>query len=241
MNLKLKLLIGTAYLICLFALMVLIFLNFDFKDLTDINFFKNNQQLLNDFKSKNIFLLLVLFSIFSVIWVLLLGFGTPLALFAGFVFGKWIGTLVSVVSLSAGATLLYYLANFFFKDFIKKKLSKKIEKFIDLFNKNDFLYFTLFRFTGGGMPFAVQNVLPVIFNMKIKKYFFSTLLGLVPSMFILTSLGNGVGNFIDKNDTMLLTELIKDPEIYFPILIFILVLILAILINKIFFNNKLSK
>jgi len=221
--------------------MFIIFSNLDFKDLSDINFFKNNQQLLNDFKSKNIFLLLVLFSIFSVIWVLLLGFGTPLALFAGFVFGKWIGTLVSVVSLSAGATLLYYLANFFFKDFIKKKLSKKIEKFIDLFNKNDFLYFTLFRFTGGGMPFAVQNVLPVIFNMKIKKYFFSTLLGLVPSMFILTSLGNGVGNFIDKNDTMLLTELIKDPEIYFPILIFILVLILAILINKIFFNNKLSK
>jgi uncharacterized membrane protein YdjX (TVP38/TMEM64 family) len=241
MNLKLKLLLGTTYLICFSALMFIIFSNLDFKDLSDINFFKNNQQLLNDFKSKNIFLLLVLFSIFSVIWVLLLGFGTPLALFAGFVFGKWIGTLVSVVSLSAGATLLYYLANFFFKDFIKKKLSKKIEKFIDLFNKNDFLYFTLFRFTGGGMPFAVQNVLPVIFNMKIKKYFFSTLLGLVPSMFILTSLGNGVGNFIDKNDTMLLTELIKDPEIYFPILIFILVLILAILINKIFFNNKLSK
>ena len=198
MNLKLKLLIGTVYLICLFALMVLIFLNFDFKDLTDINFFKNNQQLLNDFKSKNTFLLLVLFSIFSIIWILLLGFGTPLALFAGFIFGKWTGTLVSVVSFSAGATLLYYLAGFFFKDFIKSKLSKKIEKFINLFKKNDFLYFTLFRFTGGGLPFAVQNVLPVIFNMKIKKYFFATLLGILPSSFIITSIGAGVGSYINK-------------------------------------------
>jgi len=221
--------------------MVLIFLNFDFKDLTDINFFKNNQQLLNDFKSKNIFLLLVLFSIFSIIWILLLGFGTPIALVSGFIFGKWLGTLVSIVSLSVGATLLYCLADFFFKDFIKNKLSKKIEKFISLFNKNDFLYFTLFRFTGGGLPFAAQNVLPVIFNMKIKNYFFSTLIGLVPGIFIINSLGAGLGNFIDKNDSIVWNELIQDPEIYFPILVFIGVLIIATLINKIFFNNKISK
>ena len=73
MNIKLKLLIGTVYLICFFTLMFVIFSNFDLKDLSDVNFFKNNQQLLNDFKSKNIFLLLVLFSLFSIIWILLLG------------------------------------------------------------------------------------------------------------------------------------------------------------------------
>ena len=241
MNLKLKLLIGTVYLICFSALMFVIFSSFDFKDLSDVNFFKNNQQLFNDFKSENTFLLLFLFSIFSIIWILLLGFGTPLALFAGFVFGKWVGTLVSVVSLSVGATLLYCLANFFFKDLIKNKLSKRIEKFINLFNKNDFLYFTLFRFTGGGMPFAIQNVLPVIFDMKIKKYFFSTLIGLIPGIFIITSIGAGVGNFINKNDSIVWHELIKDPEIYIPIIVFIAVLILASFINKFFFNNKLSK
>ena len=108
MNIKLKLLIGTVYLICFSILMFIIFSNFDLKDLTDVNFFKNNQQLLNDFKSKNIFLLLVLFSIFSIVWVLLLGFGSPLALFAGFVFGKWVGTLISVISFSIGATLFRY-------------------------------------------------------------------------------------------------------------------------------------
>tara|TARA_B110000305_G_scaffold228241_1_gene277793 strand:- start:803 stop:1528 length:726 start_codon:yes stop_codon:yes gene_type:complete len=241
MNLKLKLLIGITYLICFSALIFVIFSNFDFKDLTDINFFKSNQQLLNDFKSKNTLLLLVFFSIFSIIWILLLGFGTPLALVAGFVFGKWLGTLVSVVSLSTGATLLYYLANFFFKDFIKSKLSKKVEKFVSLFNKNDFLYFTLFRFTGGGLPFAIQNVLPVIFNMKIKKYFFSTLLGLVPGIFIVNSLGAGLGNFIVRNNSISWTELIKDPEIYLPILVFIGVLVLAAVMNKIFFDNKLSE
>ena len=241
MNLKLKLLIGTIYLICFSALMFVIFSNFDFKDLSDINFIKNNQQLLNNFRLENKLIILVLFSIFSIIWVLLLGFGSPLALFSGFVFGKWLGTLISVVSLSIGATLLYCLANFFFKDFIKKKFLVKIEKFVNLFKKNDFLYFTLFRFTGGGMPFAIQNVLPVIFNMKIKKYFFSTLLGIVPGMFIINSLGAGVGSFIGKNDQIVWADLLKDPEIYFPILIFIVVLIFAGVVNKFFFNNKLAK
>jgi len=221
--------------------MFVIFSNFDLKDLSDVNFFKNNQQLLNNLKSENIFLLLVLFSIFSIIWILLLGFGTPMALLAGFIFDKWVGTLISVLSFSIGATLLYFLANFFFRDFLKKKFSKKIEKFINLFNKNDFLYFMLFRFTGGGMPFAVQNVLPVIFDMKIKKYFFSTLLGIIPGIFIINSLGAGVGNFINKNDSIVWHELIKDPEIYIPIIVFIAVLILASFINKFFFNNKLSK
>jgi len=240
MNLNLKLLVGTVYLICFSALMFIIFSNFDFKDLTDVNFFKNNQELLNNFKLENKLLTLVLFSIFTIVWTLLLGFGSPLALFAGFVFGKWLGTLITVVSLSIGATLLYYVANFFFRDFIKKKFSLKIEKFINLFNKNDFLYFTLFRFTGGGMPFAIQNIIPVIFDMKIKKYFFSTFIGIMPGIFIINSLGAGVGNFILRNDLIVWADLIKDPEIYFPILIFIVVLVLATFIKKIFFKNKIS-
>jgi uncharacterized membrane protein YdjX (TVP38/TMEM64 family) len=212
--------------------MFVIFSNFDFKDLTDVTFFKNNQQLLNKFKLENIFLLFFLFSFFTIIWIVLLGFGTPLALFAGFVFGKWAGTLILVVSLSIGATLLYILANFFFKDYIKKKFSTRVEKFINLFNKNDFLYFMLFRFTGGGMPFAIQNILPVMFNMKIKKYFFATLLGIIPSSFIITSLGAGVGNFINKNDSIVLIDLIKDPEIFIPIIVFFVVLVIAAIINK---------
>jgi uncharacterized membrane protein YdjX (TVP38/TMEM64 family) len=142
------------------------------------------------------------------------------------------GTLILVVSLSIGATLLYILANFFFKDYIQKKFSTRVEKFINLFNKNDFLYFMLFRFTGGGMPFAIQNILPVMFNMKIKKYFFATLLGIIPSSFIITSLGAGVGNFINKNDSIVLIDLIKDPEIFIPIIVFFVVLVIAAIINK---------
>ncbi len=238
MNIKLKLLLGTVYLICFFSLMFVVFYFFDLRDLTDLNFFKDNQQILNEFKSKNIFLLFISFCIFSIIWIALLGFGMPLALLSGFIFGKWLGTIVSAASFSIGATLLYFLANTFFKEIIKEKLSTKIEKFIKLFKKNEFLYFFLFRITGGGMPFPIQNIIPVVFMMKIKNYFFATLLGIIPGMFVLNSLGSGIGNYIDKSDSIELITLIKEREIYLPVFIFILLLIITFFIKKIFFNEK---
>ena len=235
---KIKTIIGTIYLILLFIFLYLFFSKFTFEEITTYKFIQSNTEYLTNIKETNTILLSFGFMIIAILWVFLLGFGSPIALVAGFIFGKWLGTLVSVVSLSTGATLLYYLANFFFKDFIKSKLSKKAEKFVSLFNKNDFLYFTLFRFTGGGLPFAIQNVLPVIFNMKIKKYFFATLLGILPSSFIITSIGAGVGSYINKNDSIVFVNLIKDPEIFIPILIFFVVLVIAMFVNKFLKSNS---
>jgi len=77
--------------------------------------------------------------------------------------------------------------------------------------------------------------------MKIKKYFLATLIGIVPGIFIINSIGAGIGSFINQNDSIIWTELIKDPKIYFPILVFIILIILAATINKFLFNNKFSK
>ena len=49
------------------------------------------------------------------VWVFLLGFGTPVALLGGFIFGKWFGTLIVALGLTLGATFLYIFGNFFLK------------------------------------------------------------------------------------------------------------------------------
>ena len=168
---------------------------------------------------------------------MLLGFGSPLALLGGFIFGKWIGTLISVISFSVGSLLLYSLANLFLKDLIKEKLSWRINKFKDLFNKNELLYFTLFRFTGGGgIPFGIQNVLPVIFNMKSKNYFFATFLGLIPSVFIISSLGSGFEKYISDKQTIIWSEILFEQEIYLPIIGFIIFCILTYFLKRKFFK-----
>ena len=84
----------------------------------------------------------------------------------------------------------------YWKNSQKKYLNLKKK----LFNKNEFYYFMIFRFAGGGgTPFAIQNLLPALFNMKVKKLFFSTLIGLFPMVFILSAMGSGIESIIQNN------------------------------------------
>ena len=234
MNSKIKIIIGFTYLFCLSLLLYYIFSKYDLKDLIDINFLKDNQKTFIKFKEQNVFIVSLIFFFFSIIWVLLLGFGSLMAISGGFIFGKWLGTFLVLFSLTIGATLLYTLGLLFFKELINSKLAPRLGKLISLFNKNEILYFTLYRFTGGGLPFFMQNLLPVIFNMKIKNYFIATLIGLIPGVFILVSIGSGIDKFLIK-DSLDWSGLMKDPEIYFSIFGFVLILIAGIFIKRKFF------
>ena len=92
----------------------------------------NNRDLIINFKQNNFLFVISIFFIFSIIWVLMLGFGIPVALLGGFIFGKWLGTIIVSVSLTVGATLLYIFANFFLKELIREKFG---ERFIFLKDK----------------------------------------------------------------------------------------------------------
>ena len=237
MNSKIKIIIGFTYLLCLSLLLYYIFSKYDLKDLIDINFLKDNQKIFIKFKEQNIFIVSLIFFFFSIIWVLLLGVGSLISLAGGFIFGKWLGTFLVLFSLTIGATLLYTLGLLFFKELIESKLSSKLGKFKDLFNKNETLYFILYRLSGGGgLPFPLQNLLPVIFSMRIKNYFIATLIGLLPAVFILASIGSGIDKFLIK-DSLDWGGLLMDPEIYFPIIGFVLIFIFGIFIKRKFFNK----
>ena len=128
---------------------------------------------------------------------------------------------------------------FFFKDLVNKLLEKKFSKYISLFKKNEFYYFFIFRLTGGlGLPFPLQNTLPVIFNMKKISYFFASILGFVPSMFIMVSVGSGINKFIKQSDSFSFIDLILSKEIYLPIIFFIIFILISLVLKKIFFNVR---
>ena len=239
MNTKLKLALAIIYAFCLGFLLFYIFTYLDLKDLTNYTYIKDQSEILIDYKKDNLIVFILLFFIFTVIWVLLLGFGGPIALIAGFIFGKWLGTFITVISFSIGSTLLYSLAGLYLKETLHNYLESKISKFKAVFNKNEFLYFMIFRFAGGGgIPFAIQNVLPVIFNMKIKNYFYSTLLGLIPTIFIINSLGDGINIYLKNNNTIDYLLHISSPDIYGPLVGFLILLIISYFVREKFFKSK---
>ena len=238
MSKNFKLFLGFTYLLLLAVFLYFIFSNIQINRLNDFLYYKELQLGLENFISANFLINIIYFFIFTVAWVALLGFGSPILIFSGILFGKWIGTIISIISISIGALILYIIANFFFRDTVKKILEQKFKKYIQLFQKNEFYYFFLYRFIGGlGAPFFLQNILPVLFDMKKKNYFFSSLFGFVPSFFVFNTIGAGLNNYIEKSENFSFLELVLLPEIYFPILMFIVLIIVSLLIKKKFFTD----
>ena len=112
---KIKLFIGLFYIFAVGIFLYFIFTNFSLQEITSYEFIKNNRDYFYQLRQSNLFLLGIIFILFSTLWVFAAGFGSPLALFAGFIFGKWFGLLFAVIGMTLGATLLYMFANFFFK------------------------------------------------------------------------------------------------------------------------------
>jgi len=239
MSKKIKLFLGISYLLILFAFLYFVFLQIEVSRLNDFSYYKELQVNIDSFIGDNLFINLLIFFVFSIVWVALLGFGSPILIISGIFFGKWIGTFISVVSISIGALILYTIANFFFKDLIERLLKKKFYKYINLFKKNEFYYFFIFRLAGGlGIPFSLQNTLPVIFNMKKLNYFFSSFLGFIPGVFVWNSIGSGINNFIKESDNFSFMNLIVNKEIYLPIIMFIILILTSLVIKKKFFNVR---
>ena len=236
-SLNFKLILGITYLAILSTCLYFLFSAVDIKDLMNYEFIRLNKDIILKYKNENFLFLAIIFFTFCIFWILLLGFAMPLLVFSGFVFGKWWGMLIIMFSTTIGATLLYVLVGILFRDAIKEKLAPKFYKLKDFFNKNDFIYFTIFRFIGGGgTPYAVQNVLPILFDMSIKKYFFATFIGSTPSMFVTVALGSGIERVIDKNVQLSFTTVLFSPEIYIPIIAFFMILIIAFFTKKIYFK-----
>jgi uncharacterized membrane protein YdjX (TVP38/TMEM64 family) len=159
------------------------------------------------------------------------------ALLGGFIFGKWLGTLIVVLGLSFGGTFLYTFGNFFLKDLIREKF---LNKFINLerkFKNSEFTYLLIYRMVGG-IPWQLQCLLPTLFNVKLKNYIFSTLLGILPGTFLIVSIGSGLEKVIDKNSELPgITDIIFSSEIYIPLIAFLVLISTTIILRKIFYKN----
>ena len=234
---KIKLFIGLFYVsaVCLFLYFILS--KFSFQEITSYEFIKNNRDYFYELRQTNLFFLGIVFIFFAAIWVFAAGFGSPLALFAGFIFGKWFGLLFAVIGMTIGATLLYIFANFFLKEMIRDKFLNRFKQLEEKFKKSEFLYLLIYRFVGG-IPFQIQNVLPCIFDVKVSSFFWSTLLGMIPSLFIVISIGSGLEEIIDNNlKAPSIIELVTSPSIYIPLIAFFCLLIITIFFRKVFYKN----
>ena len=235
---KTKIIIGLCYLTLVSFFLLMFFSKFSIDEITSYDFIRDNKSYFQELKNSNLFLVSIIFLIFTILWVFpFLGFGSPIALLGGFMFGKWLGTIIVVIGLSVGATFLYMFGNYFLKDLIREKFLNKYENLERRFKKSEFYYLLIYRFIGG-IPWQLSCILPTIFNVKTINFFFASLIGIVPQIFLAVSIGSGLEKIIDQNSELpKIEEVIFSPEIYIPILAFFSLVLTTIILRKSFYKN----
>ena len=235
---KIKLFIGLSYLILLSTFLFLFFSKFSVQEITSYDFIKDNRSYFLELRNTNLFLIFTIFLVVTILWVFpFLGFGSPIALMGGFIFGKWVGTLVVVLGLTIGATFLYIFGNFFLKDMVREKFLDKFKNLENKFKKSEFIYLLIYRFVGG-IPWQLSCILPTIFNVKNSNFFFATLIGIIPQIFLAVSIGTGLEKVIDQNtEVPSITDLIFLPDIYIPVLAFLGLVLITIFLRKLFYKK----
>ena len=149
--------------------------------------------------------------------------------------GKWLGMIVVVLGLSIGATFLYIFGNYFLKEMVKEKFLNRFQDLEIKFKKSEFNYLLFYRFCGG-IPWQLSCILPTLFNVKISNFFFATIIGIVPQIFLVASIGSGLEKIIDNNlEVPGITDIIFSPEIYIPLIVFAVLVIITFILRKKFY------
>ena len=91
---------------------------------------------------------------------------------------------------------------------------------------------------GLGVPFGLQNLIPILFGMKKINYFIASFFGFVPGFFIINTIGAGLNSYISQAENFSMIELFFTPKIYLPIFMFVGLMILSLIIKKRFFDDK---
>ena len=235
---KFKIYIGLFYVTVVGVFLYYLFSKFSLQELTSYEFIKNNIDYFSKLKKTNIFILSLFFLLFTILWVFpFLGFGSPVSLLAGFILGKWVGTITVVLGLSIGATFLYIFGNFFLKDFVREKFLNKFQNLDNKFKKSEFLYLLIYRFIGG-IPWQLSCILPTLFNVKVINFLLATLIGIIPQVFLVVSIGSGLESIISQNlKPPSIIDIISSPTIYLPLGTFFFLIIITVFLRGVFYKK----
>tara|TARA_Y100000590_G_scaffold166989_1_gene191211 strand:+ start:8625 stop:9344 length:720 start_codon:yes stop_codon:yes gene_type:complete len=228
--------IGIFYLIILFFAIFLIYYN-QWSYYFSPEYLFNNKENLLDLKNKYLLQISVIFFFFTIIWTLFLGFSFPLFILTGFFFNVIYGTFLLLIGKTIGSTILYIIANIYFKKSVQNYFDQKhliFKKAIKNIKKNELSLLILTRFIPA--PVQVSDLAPVLINAKVSNYIIAKFFGsLVPHLIIINMIRNFF-EFYQENDSLNI-NLFQSKEFLIAITIFILFLIVGRIIKKKYLTN----
>jgi len=193
---------------------------------------RENQDLLKNFVANNVVLAV---AGFIAVYALLTAISFPgasfLSIFAGFLFGVITGTISVVIGATIGATIIFLVARSALGDGLAKRAGPFMQKFEKGLKENEFSYLFILRLVPL-FPFFIVNIVPALFDVKLRNYVLTTFIGIIPGALVYVSVGNGIGDALGAGQDVPLKGLMFRPAVIGPILGLIALSLIPVICKK---------
>ena len=140
---------------------------------------------------------------FMLAYAVAVAFSLPIAILitplGGFLFGVWLGSILSIVGATLGATAVFLAARTAFYDLFHARAGAALARLEEGFRRDSFSYLLFLRLVPI-FPFWLINIVPALMGMRLDRYVLATLIGIIPGSVVYSSLGAGFGLLIDRGE-----------------------------------------
>ena len=167
-------------------------------------------------------------SLFILVYVISTSISLPIAsvltLFAGSIFGLWIGLVVVSVSSVLGATISMLVSRFLISDFIEKKFGERIKTIHKNIEEFGIQYLLILRISPI-FPFFLVNIAMGLTKMKVIPYMITSAIGMLPGTLLYVYAGD-VG-----------AEVLSLSDGFYKIVVILIVIVLFSIMTKIIYKK----
>jgi len=140
---------------------------------------------------------------FALLYIATVALSLPIAsvltLLSGFLFGVALGAVIVVLSATIGATIIFGVAKTALGTSLRDRAGPFYNKVANNMRSNGFQYMLFMRFVPV-VPFFIANILPALFDIKVRDFAITTLIGIVPGTIVYANIGRELGTLNGLGD-----------------------------------------
>lgn len=194
-----------------------------------------NQEALQAWRDGNFILASI---VFMAVYVVIVAFSLPgaaiISLTGGFLFGLFPGAVYNIISATLGATVIFMAARMGFGEALSAKMDGAqgaVKKIKDGLKADEVSYLLIMRLVPA-VPFFIANLIPALVGVNLKRFIWTTFVGIIPGGVIYTWVGAGLADVFAKGETPNLA-IIFEWKILGPLLGLAILALVPIIIKKI--------
>jgi uncharacterized membrane protein YdjX (TVP38/TMEM64 family) len=140
---------------------------------------------------------------FVALYALVVSLSLPVAvvgtLLGGFLFGPLLGTLLAVVGATTGASIVFLIARSAVGEGLRSRAGPLYGRVAAGMRANAFEYLLFLRLVPL-FPFFLVNIVPALFEVRLRTFALATAVGIVPGTFVYANLGRELGSISSLAD-----------------------------------------